>query len=120
MAKQVEIRIIEIVGGGLCLASADGQKVYDAVAAALRAGRSVQLSFKGVEDLTSAFLNTAIGQLYSEFPEDEIRAKLSVVDASQDDLFLLKRVVDRAKEFFKNPQRFRAAVRQALGEEDEP
>ena len=76
------------------------------------------MSFRGVTDLTSAFLNVAVGQLYGEFTEEEIRAKLSVTDASPDDLELLKRVVDRAKEFFKDPDRFTAAAKEVLGEDD--
>ena len=47
------------------------------------------VSFGGLEDVTSAFLNTAIGQLYGEFGEDVIRTHLHVLDA-EDHLILLK------------------------------
>lgn len=57
-----------------------------------------------ITSLTSAFLNAAIGQLYVEFTEDQIRANLTVKDIEQDDLALLKRVVETAKAFFKNPE----------------
>jgi len=61
------IQIASLVGSNLCIASDDGEKVHDAIVAALRNGKKVRLSFEGVEDLTSAFLNTAVGQLYGEF-----------------------------------------------------
>ena len=100
MDDQTQLRVVDIVGSRLCLFSEDGQKVHDAILAELRNGRKVRLSFEGVEALTAAFLNVAVGQLYGELPRAEIKARLSVADASQDDLFVLKRVVDRAKEFF--------------------
>ena len=73
------------------------------------------LSFMNVTSLTSAFLNAAIGQLYGEFSEEEIRAKLTVKDMEQDDLVLLKRVVETAKAYFKNPEIHMKATEELLG-----
>lgn len=104
----------EIVGSPLCVASDDGQKVYQRIAAALKEGHTVTVSFQNVTSLTSAFLNSAIGQLYSSFSEGEIRARLKVKDMDPADLALLKRVVDTAKEYFKDPERLRKAEQAAL------
>ena len=71
MEKSIKISIFEVVGSPLCVASGDGQKVYARLAAAIREKRSVALSFRNVGTLTSAFLNTAIGQLYGEFSEEK-------------------------------------------------
>ena len=106
MAEPLAIRVGEVVGSEFCVASDDGQTVHDRVAGALRAGGAVSLSFLNVQALTSAFLNAAIGQLYGEFSEDQVRSLLSVDDIDQDDLALLKRVVDTAKEYFKQPRPF--------------
>lgn len=119
MAEEVTVRVFEIVGNELCVASDDGQKVYEQIAGVLKQGRRVTLSFLNVKSLTSAFLNTAIGQLYGQFSEDQIRGNLKVSDLDQDDLALLKRVVDTAKEYFKNPERLRRARSAALEDEDE-
>lgn len=118
MAEQVSIRVYEVVGSELCVSSDDGQKVHDQIAAALKGSRTVQLSFQNVKSLTSAFLNAAIGQLYGEFSERKIKASLSVSDMEQDDLLLLKRVVDTAKQYFKNPNRIINARRQVLGDDE--
>lgn len=115
MNGSLDLSIYEIVGSPLCVASEDGQKVFDRIAAALRQGRTVTVSFRNVTSLTSAFLNTAIGQLYGSFNEDEVRAKLRVQDMEPDDRALLKRVVDTAKEYFKDPGRFEQAVEEVLG-----
>lgn len=113
-----EIRLTEIVGSDLCIASEDGQKVHDAIKKALQEEKKIRISFKNVDDLTSAFLNSAIGQLYGEFSEDDLKCNLAVSDASHEDLLLLKRVIQRAKEFFKDKERFEMATRELLGEDD--
>ncbi len=114
MEKGLIISPYEIVGSPLCVASDDGQKVFERIAGALKVGRSVTVSFRNVTSLTSAFLNAAIGQLYGSFSPSEIRARLKVKDLAPADLVLLKRVVDTAKEYFKDPGRFRKAEQAAL------
>ena len=47
---------------------------------------------------------------------NKIRSKLQVKDVQPDDLALLKRVVDTAKEYFKDPKRFNRAVQEAIGD----
>jgi hypothetical protein len=119
MQKEMMISIFEIVGSPLCVASNDGQKVHDRIAAVLKGDRSVTLSFHNVTTLTSAFLNAAIGQLYGTFSEEQIRSLLKVQDIQPDDLALLKRVVETAKQYFKDPQKFDQAVRDTLGDEND-
>ena len=116
MQNTLKISIFEVVGSPLCVASDDGQKVHERLAASIREDRSVTISFHNISTLTSAFLNAAIGQLYGAFSEEQIRALLKVEDMQPDDLTLLKRVVETAKEYFKDPQKFDQAVRDELGE----
>lgn len=118
MGKSVTISPYEIVGSPLCVASDDGQRIFQRIAAALKEGRTVTVSFRNVTSLTSAFLNAAIGQLYGSFSQEEIRARLKVKDMAPADLALLKRVVETAKEYFKDPERFRRAERAAVGGAD--
>lgn len=114
------IRVYQIVGGEVCVAADDGQKVYEQIVSVLQKGKKVQLSFQNVKILTSAFLNTAIGQLYGKFSEEQIKAGLLPPrDMDKDDLALLKRVVDRAKEYFKNPQRYDMDRQKILGDDDD-
>ena len=112
MEKKIVISIFEVVGSPLCVASDDGQRVYNRLSTALKEKYSVVLSFHNVSILTSAFLNTAVGQLYGEFDEDEIRGLLKVEDIEADDLALIRRVVDTAKQYFRDPNKFNRAVRE--------
>ena len=115
MNEIITLPVFEIVGSQLCVASDDGEKVYERIRKAIKQGRSVALSFMNITSISPTFLNVAIGQLYGEFSEEEIRAKLTVKDMEPDDLFLLKRVVDTAKAYFKNPELHRKATEELLG-----
>jgi hypothetical protein len=113
--SDLDFTVYEIVGSALCVASEDGQRVYDRIAPSLREGRSASLSFRNVTSLTSTFLNAAIGQLYGLLSEKEVRERLRVYDLEPNDLALLERVVDTAKEYFKDPHRFEHALEEVLG-----
>ena len=106
MIKTIPISVYEVVGSPLCVAPGDGEKVHSRLGSALKHNQKVLLSFRNVSVLTSAFLNAAIGQLYGEFDEKKIRASLEVEDIDSDDVVLLKLVVDTAKRYFGNPERF--------------
>jgi hypothetical protein len=74
--------------------------------------------FLGVSRMTTAFLNAAVGQLYNEYDEDTVRARLAPpINASADHLRLLKRVVDNAKIFFADKDRARQALTDQTGDE---
>ena len=115
MNEKIVIKVYEVVGSSSCVSVDDGQQVYDQIATAIRNDHKVELSFLNVNSLTSAFLNPAIGQLYGEFSDDKIRQQLSVTDMQSEDLTLLKRVVETAKRYFKDPKRFNLARQEMLG-----
>lgn len=118
MKTPVIVRVYDIVGGPLCVSAEDGQRVHDKIVPLLRDGQKVTLSFEQVETLISAFLNAGVGQLYGEFPEDRIRELLSVRDMDEDDMAILKRVVENAKAYFKSPRQFDQAWKEEVGDEE--
>jgi len=119
MTESIVVRVFDIVGSPLCVSADDGQRLYEKIAPQLRDGRKVELSFARVDTLISAFLNAAIGQLYGEFSEQNIRELLSVRDLEADDLDVLKRVVDNAKAYFKDPDKFDQAWKEEIGDDEE-
>ena len=110
--------MFEVVGSPFCVASDDGQKVHKHLDAALRENQEVVLSFHNVTALTTPFLTAAVGELYGTFSEEKIRSLLKVEDAEQDDLALLKRVVDNVKLYFKDPTRYNQIFQEVLGDDD--
>ena len=117
MSEHIHISAFEVVGSPFCVASSDGQKICDQLITALKVDRSIALSFRDVTTLTAAFLNAAIGQLYGIFSEEQIRTRLKVVDLEPDDLALLKRVVETAKLYFKDPERFDQVIQDVVQDE---
>jgi len=114
--EKVTINVFNIVGDSFCVEAEDGQKVFSLIKKALEEGRKVVVSFLNVELLTTAFLNTAIGQLYGQFSEDDIRERLTVEDLSKSGAVSLKRVVDTAKIYYKNPDSLEQSIKDILGE----
>ncbi len=109
--------VYQIVGTDICVEADDGRKVYDVICEFIKQKQPLILSFMNVNMLTSAFLNTAIGLLYKDFSEQEVKNTLTVEDLSPTDIILLKRVVDTAKEYYKNPEKMEQSVKEILEEE---
>lgn len=116
-AAPLKLGITEVVGSSICVSIEDGTRLHDAILAAFQRGNPVALSFAGVGRLTTAFLNAAVGQLYNEFDEAEVRERLlPPVGASPEQLSLLKRVVDNAKRFFADRDRINGIVADTRGD----
>ncbi len=105
MSKET-VTVVDVVGGTVCVSVDDGQRVYSAIATIIHNSNIATISFSGVERMTTAFLNAAIGQLYGEFSEDQIRRSVGISDASPADAVLIKKVVDRAKKYFAEPGKY--------------
>jgi hypothetical protein len=118
-SQEIIVRAFDVIGSPLGVSSDDGQKVHDKIAPLLREGRKVSLSFDRIETIISAFLNAAIGQLYGELSEEKIRELFNVRDMAQEDLALLKRVVDNAKLYFANRKEFDQAWKEETGSDNE-
>ena len=81
MANAVKISVKEVIGHDLCVASTDGDKLYDLIVKELEDKSPVTLSFEDIELITSAFLNGAIGRLYDgKISEQTIETLLSYAD----------------------------------------
>lgn len=114
--KEITIHVFNTVGNSFCVEAEDGDKVYALIKKALEEEKNVKVSFQNIELLTSAFLNTAIGQLYKDFPEEKIKKHLSIDQLSMQDVALLKRVISTAKLYYQNPKRMEESINEILGE----
>ena len=112
--KDIRIRIFEIVAGEAAVSSEDGENVYKRISKALENGVNVALDFNNIELITSSFLNTAIGQLYHKYDSPFLRKRLRVANMEKEDMELLKRVVERAKEYFKDRKKMAGVIKAAL------
>lgn len=108
--ENVLITIVNAIGDAYGVEADDGQKVYELILKAFNEKKKVLLSFQNIEILTTAFLNTAIGQLYKDFQDDYIRENLQVSELSESGIVALKRVVDTAKLYYKDPEALRRSI----------
>lgn len=116
--EKVKIKIIETAGINCCVAACDGQKVHDRIADAFHKNSKVELSFAETNELTPAFLNAAVGQLYGIFQAELIEKSLSFTDIDPENETALKRVMERAKGYFEHAYPCRKAFRDVIGGED--
>jgi hypothetical protein len=120
MPDKIPLKIYEIVGGPNWVSPDDGQKVYDKIIAAFKAGHPVELSFANRQILITAFLNAAICQLYNgDFTEEFLRENLSAVEISDDDVKMLRRAIENAKRYFANREGYDQAWKEVVGDEEE-
>ena len=115
--NEIKINIYNEVGGSAAVSYTDGQKVFEKINKALKAGNSVLLDFVNIDMVISAFLNTAVGQLYKEnYSVEFLRSNVKTTNMKKDDWDILATVLKRAKEYYQNPE-YREKLDEALKEE---
>lgn len=113
----MQILVSKIIDGNVAVSTDDGNLVYQELNKAIENGKTVELDFNEIEIMTTAFLNAAIGQLYSIYNSDKLNASLKLVNVAEDDKILFKLVVDRAKEYFADKKSFEDSVNEVLGDD---
>ena len=112
------INVADVIGSDLCITPEDGQKIYDIIISILEEPKQIEISFERIQMLTSIFLNRAIGQLYKDHKDDELK-KIIYVGLSQDDQDVVFRVIENAKRYYSSPQKYEAAWNKEDGHDEE-
>jgi hypothetical protein len=72
--NESSVSAVEIAESLFCVSSEDGQKMYQSIRSGLSTGKNILISFEGVVNISSAFLDEAIGNLYNgEFGEEDLK-----------------------------------------------
>jgi len=108
------MKVKDIINNTLAVSADEGQKVYEVVADSISNGQAIELDFKGIEILTTAFLNAAIGQLYSRFSSEQLNKFLKIIYIEESDTKLIYKVVKRAKEYFADRNNFSQSANAAI------
>jgi len=102
-----KILVSEIINSNIAVATDSGELVFDKISTLLDKNELIELSFFGISIITTAFLNAAIGQLYSKnYESNFLNEHLKLKDIQEEDIPLFKMVVERAKEYFSNKENF--------------
>jgi STAS-like domain of unknown function (DUF4325) len=82
------IRVKRLVDA--CDTNSHGEVVRAAIVSALAVDDVVVLSFSGVSNATSSFVNSAFVDLLETMPFDEIKRRVRVIDASRQIIEMIK------------------------------
>lgn len=111
------LNIFQVVGSSIAVSSENGNILFEKIDTAIENNRYVSIDFKNISIITTAFLNSAIGQLYSKYSSEKLRRFLSVENISNSDKLLLKTVTDRAKEYFADKENIDPIIKGSIGDE---
>lgn len=99
----MNIRVIEYIGDR-ATDMQQGDKIYKLIVDGFNQKEKVYIDFSDMTTILSTFLNNAIGTLYKDYTSEFLNENLKIENLCKDDLFILKRVIDRAKDFYAKPQ----------------
>ena len=116
--KQLTIEVFDEVGGSAAISAVDGSTIFQKIDQAISNQVNVILSFQNIELIITAFLNAAIGQLYSKYTSEQLEQYLQITNVKQEDIRLFNMVIDRAKEYFNSPTSLDESITSELGKND--
>ena len=114
---QKTINIFDVVGGKAAVSTEDGDRLFETINAFLEKDFEVILDFVNIEMLTSTFLNAAIGQLYSKYDSPSLSKQLSTSNLQPEDKELIVKIIERAKEYFKDKKNVEKDIQEAFDDE---
>jgi|SRR5208282_111935 len=102
--------------GDVCMTQEDGEKLYAAYRAAFDAGETVELDFAGTRIFVSQFFNAAVGQLLESYEVEEVRRRLRCVNLPPAAQAPLRRSVENAERYYRDPK-YREALDRVLADQ---
>lgn len=102
--------LLDIIKADEAISFADGNKLFRIIKDAIKSKQNITVDFSEVTFVTVPFLNAAFGQLFKYFKEDEINNHLKIINLKDDTKLLLEEVIERYKEFYKDPESFTEIV----------
>jgi len=100
------LKVKDLIKVNFAVTTDDGDSVFKILDRHFENGEKIVLDFSEINILTTAFLNAAIGQLYSKYNSEDISAYLKLENVNNSDKILFKTVTQRAKEYFANKEEF--------------
>ena len=111
--KIIPLNIYKIIGNEFCISADDGEKVFKKLKQLIKEKCKIEISFKNIKILNTAFLNSAIGDMYKDHAED-MKKYCSVIDMDDVDKIALKNVIENAKAYYRDPKLFTKSIEDIL------
>lgn len=110
----MQVKVIEVIGSNIAVSASKGELLLKELSGAIKNSTNVELDFKGITDLTTAFLNVAIGHLYKNFSSNQLNEKLRITNLDSLDMYLVKQVIDRVKKNEKEEDELKQLIREVM------
>ena len=112
--KIKHLKIKDIIKRETAVSSDDGDILFSNIVDCINDNTIAELDFSGISILTTAFLNSAIGQLYNTYSSEQLNNALRLKNVANEDKILFKKVIERAKEYFKDKKGFENSANDAI------
>ncbi|MFF2591061.1 STAS-like domain-containing protein [Peribacillus butanolivorans] len=106
----------DIIETNIAISAKKGELLYNTLNQILESNSNVTVDFKGITDLTTAFLNVGIGHLYNNYSSLELKEKLEILNLDELDEYLLSQVIERVKMNESKDAEFEALVREVMND----
>jgi len=109
------VKITDIINGDTAVSTSEGNSIYALINENLKNKRVVIVDFEGVKFLTTAFLNAALGQLYSNtYSSEFLNEHLKIRNVTKSNVSMFEIVITRAKEYFRDKDGFEGTADSSL------
>lgn len=115
--EKITINVFDEIGSEAAISVDDGNNLYEKIDEALSNNLVVILDFQNINVIITAFLNAAIGQLYSKYSSIQLNKMLVLKNLQPDNVRQFKMVIERAKEYFIDRESFDKTYRDNIGDE---
>lgn len=92
----MNLNVKAILGTPIAVSAKKGEILFNEIKSSIENGDTT-VDFGGISDLTTAFLNVAIGHLYNELSADYLNKHLTIINLDELDKYLLSQVIERVK-----------------------
>lgn len=112
-----KILLKDVIGSKIAVSPEKGTTLYNFLNKKFKEREFIELSFEGIEDLTTAFLNRGIGNLYKLYTSDELNKYLKISQIDDMDRYLLSKVIERAKIDISNNRNLSETINEVIDDE---
>lgn len=99
------------------ITTADAEIIFKVISSIFDKSENVKLDFSNLNLVLSCFLNRAVGDLYGKYSNDFIKEHLSFSNVTDSDAIILKNVVDRAKDYYKDEDKAKERLKEAFNDD---
>lgn len=110
------IKVKDIIHLDIAVVAEEGKIINAEIRKHLSKEQCVTVDFEGIDLITTAFLNTAIGELYKDYKSEFLNKYLTIL-LQESDFNSLKLVIERAKDFYSDTASFNESAKKAFGDE---